>query len=283
MAEESGFFTGVAGDRKYTAQFMNEKLYEAMQRADGIMANSDDAFAVTSDGSPTIIVGTGVSMKGGIYYRNTAPLAFTLDTPTLGTKRYDRIAIRIDRYRRTMMLSVLQGVEAAEPVVPEYISNDDIAVEKILVDHSVGPIIVTLTDERQMRPVFITNGDSIDSLTEGQTYGRILKAKADALNAGQAGVSFRQFIYTAKAWSEVDEITSSAFIELSNMLLLGSGRTNKISQSYDSGISWKELLGLNVEYIQALANSGNTLLASGGFASAHLQEYELRSYLDDDC
>jgi len=273
MAEESGFFTGVAGDRKYTAQFINEKLYEAMQRADGILANSDEAFMVTSDGSLTVTVGTGVAMKGGIFYRNTAPLAFSLDTPTLGMKRFDRIAIRIDRYRRTMMTTVLKGEEAGEPVAPAYVSDDDIAVEKILIDHSVGPVIVTLTDERQMRPVFITNNNSIDTLAEGQTYGRLLKAKADALNAGQAGISFRHFAYTAKAWPENDYIACTHFVASSNLWLIGSGRTNKIAKSYNSGISWEELAGLDVEYIESITNSGNTLLAAGGMPPRIYRSY----------
>jgi len=264
MAEESGFFTGVAGDRKYTARFMNEKLHEAMQRAEGVLAHSDEALEVSSDGTLTVSIGTGVAIKGGVFYRNSSPLPLVLDQPTLGMKRYDRIAIRIDRFRRTMLATVLKGTEATEPTAPEYLSEDDVALAKVLVDHSGGPTVVTVTDERQMRPVFITDGDSIDEMSEGQTYGRLLKAKADALNAGQAGVSFRQFLYTAKPWASVS-IESSMMLASGYTMLIGRGNATKISRSVDSGITWSDITGIEVDSkVLAFAAYGSTILAGGG-------------------
>jgi len=261
MAEESGFFTGVAGDRKYTARFMNEKLHEAMQRADGILAHSDDAFEVISDGSLTITMGKGVAMKGGVYYRNTSPLSLTLDEPTLGKKRYDRVAIRIDRYRRTMVATVLKGREAAAPAAPLYLSDDDIEVEKIFIDHSAGPIVLTLTDERQMRPVFITNNDSIDALIEGQVYGRIIKAKADALNAGQNGISFVKFIHIENHSLETGTINCALRLE-SDVVLAGYDKNNHLAYSNDHGITLKNIDQITLSTgIRSLAYTGSAYLA----------------------
>lgn len=263
MAEESGFFTGVAGDRKYTAQFMNEKLHEAMQRANGIVPRIDQELAVTSDGSLTIVLGTGTALKGGVFYRNTAPRDFTLDSPTLGMKRYDRIVIRLDRYQRKMEAIVLKGEEALEPVAPEYIEDDDIAVLEILVDHTAAPIVITLVDERQMRPLFITDQDSIDCLKEGQTYGRLLKAKADALNAGQTGVSLRKFIFTSRL--TINFLDMYCGLHYSGNLLIGHSGSKQFSYSLDDGITIEQPENIAASYtICSLANYATCFFAGSG-------------------
>ncbi len=238
MAEESGFFTGVAGDRKYTAQFMNEKLYEAMQRKDGIVPKIDQELAVTSDGSLNCVLGTGVAFKLGVIYKNTAPKTFTLDLPASGMKRYDRIAIRIDRLKRTMEAILIKGEEAADPVAPEYSAEDDIHVEKILIDTSGGPYVVTIEDERQMRPLFITGTDSLDDLSEGETFGRISKAKADAINAGQTGLSMRNFFYVNKLSDNFEKV--ECVLGYDGRLLIGQSGTKQFSHSGDDGITFEQ-------------------------------------------
>ena len=211
MAEECGFFTSVGGDRKYNAAFLNRKLHEATQCEDGILT-TEGRLAVTKTGSLSLSVAAGSAIMGGMYYRNSAALSLTLGGLGAGLKRRDRILVHIDRYVRTMKVTVLKGTEAATPTAPVFSVDDDIPLAQALVELSGGQTVVTITDERQMRPVFLTDRDTIDALSEGQVYGRVLKAKADALNTGQVDVSFRKFIFTAKGWTDSRGIYAFAML-----------------------------------------------------------------------
>lgn len=264
MSEESGFFTSVAGDRKYTASFMNEKLHEALQRAEGVIRHADGELAVTTDGSLSVDIAAGVAMKGGVYYKNPASLRLALAQPALGTQRYDRIVVRIDRYGRTMRATVIQGVEAANPIVPDYNPSDDILLATVLVNRLADPPVVTVTDEREFRPLFLTEQHSIDDLSEGNVYGRVLKAKADALNAGQAGLSFRQFVFTSRPWTAA-QIECALMPQVGNTIFVGRSDIAKLSCSTDSGITWSDVSGIDVDNkIMSLASTGSAYLAAGG-------------------
>lgn len=264
MSEESGFFTSVAGDRKYTAQFMNEKLHEALQRAVGVIKNADGELAVTTDGSLGVDIATGVAMKGGVYYKNPASLHLAIAQPELGKQRYDRIVVRIDRLKRIMIATVVQGTEGVSPAVPELLADDDIPLAKVLVNRTEDPPVVTVTDEREFRPLFLTDRHSIDDLTEGTVYGRVLKAKADALNAGQAGLSFRQFIFTSRPWTAA-QIECAFMLANGATMLVGRSDTIKLSRSIDAGMSWNDPTGITIDSkIMSLGVCGSTPLAAGG-------------------
>jgi len=264
MSEESGFFTSVAGDRKYTASFLNEKLHEAMQRAEGVIKNADGELAVTTDGSLSVDIAAGVALKGGVYYRNPESLHLTLAAPTLGTQRCDRIVVRIDRYARTMRASIIQGAESTNPAVPDYNPSDDIPLATVLVNRLADPPVVSVADEREFRPLFLTERHSIDDLSEGNVYGRVLKAKADALNAGQAGLSFRHFVFTSRPWTTA-QIECALMLASGVTMLVGRSDTVKLSRSTDAGMSWSDPTGITVDSkIMSLGTVGSTLLAAGG-------------------
>jgi len=267
MSEESGFFTSVTGDRKYTARFMNEKLHEALQRAEGVVPGADGELEVSTDGSLAVRVAPGTAFKGGIYHRTPDTLTLALEAPSLGTQRYDRVAVRIDRYGRTMKVSLIPGVEGLEPVPPDYLPDDDVPLAKVLINRTEDPPVVSISDERQMRPRFLTDRNSMDDLTEGTQYGRVLKEKADAINMGQTGVSFRQFILTSRPWD-------SAYIEcvlmLPNNMIIMVGRSDdvKLSVSNDAGVTWKNPSGIDIDNkILSIAACGSTFLAAGGAPS----------------
>lgn len=240
MSEESGFFTSVAGDRKYTARFMNEKMNDAMQGADGVIANVGGELIVTGDGSLSVNIAPGSAIKKGVYYRNEDNLRITLLEPTLGKKRYDRIAIRIDHYRRKMVAKVLQGNESTEPIELNYGNENDIALAKVLIDHTEDPVVVTVTDERQMRPIFLTNMNSIDELKEGEIYGKVKKEKANALNNGQLGINMRQFIFVSRPWHNED-IYSWDISYLGEVIIVSKDGDSIMAISDDAGLTWKNI------------------------------------------
>jgi len=264
MAEESGFFTSVAGDRKYNAAFMNRKLYEALQRGDGVLS-CDGSLAVSIGETLTVSVASGVAMKGGLYYRNSAPISLALEAPSTGMKRRDRIVIHIDRYLRTMKATVLKGLEGSNPVAAAYSNDNDVLLVQVLLERSGSETVMSLIEERQMRPGFITSQNSIDDLSEGLIYGRVLKERADYLNTGQLGLSSRCFAYAGKAWIESANMQCSAIVPGQNILYAGSGRTNKISKSTDSGLTWTDISCIEVEYVTTIAcPNSNYVIAGGG-------------------
>ncbi len=264
MSEESGFFTSIAGDRKYTARFMNEKLNEALQRAEGVLSDVEGELEVTREGNLSVHIAKGSAIKEGIYYKNGEEKSLEISDASLGKKRYDRVAVRIERYRRNMALGILEGEEAASPVPPEYDTENDIGLAKVLVDHSEDPVVVSITDERQMRPVFLTSEHSLDDFKEGEEFGRVLKEKAEALNSGELGISMRQFLYVAKPWESAN-IQCGLMLEGGSLLLVGRSGTTKLSRSSDGGLTWSEPTGINVDSkVMSLAACENTLLAAGG-------------------
>jgi len=265
MAEEYGFFTSVSGDRKYNAAFMNRRLHEALQREDGIL-NCDQKLAPSLIGLQTVEVKSGIAMKGGIFYRNSEPLFFGLSEPAVGKKRRDRIAIHIDRYLRTMKLTLLVGVEVDnDPIAPSLSEEDDIAIAQIQLEKFVASLTVGLTDERQMRPSFLTEQNTIDDLAEGVTYGRVLKEKADAINLGQMDLSFRKFIYTGKAWSSDRYWFTMAKFQDSTVLLLGGSFSSYLASSGDNGLNWSAISGINVDSeVSAIGTIGYSVLVAGG-------------------
>jgi hypothetical protein len=264
MSEVSGFFTSVTGDRKYTAQFMNEKLHEALQRTEGVVPGTDGELEVTTDGALSLTIAAGTAFKSGVYYRAPSTLNIPLSPPSVGTQRIDRVAVRIDRFGRTMRVSLIPGTEGVNPSPPDYLPDDDVPLAKVLINRLEDPPVVTITDEREFRPLFLTDRDSIDDLTEGTVYGRVLKAKADALNAGQAGLSFRHFVFTSRPWTTA-QIECALMLASGVTMLVGRRDTVKLSRSTDAGMSWSDPTGITVDSkIMSLGTVGSTLLAAGG-------------------
>lgn len=264
MSETSGFFTSVAGDRRYTAQFMNEKLHEAMQRAEGVVPGSDGELYLSTDGTLSIDISPGSAFKQGIYYRNPSNLHLPLTAPSLGTKRYDRVVVRIDRYQRTMKIHLIQGAESATPQLPAYDEADDLRIGYVLINHLTDPAILTVYNERQMRPLFITSEHSIDMLKEGTVYGRVLKEKADAINAGQIGISVMHFNYVGRAC--VNPYFNSVYLAPNSFrICTGRGIEPYVHISDDGGATWQAVSSSIIPVqINAVAGIGSTFLAAGG-------------------
>jgi hypothetical protein len=263
MSEESGYFSSVAGDRKYTARFMNEKLHEAMQRTEGVLAHADGELNVTTDGSLSVDIASGCPLKEGIYYKNPSVLHLTLEAPSIGTKRYDRIAVRVDHYQRRVNIGIIRGTEALSPAVPDY-RQDDIPLATVLVDRTEDPPVLTLTDERQMRPQFMTNQNSIDDLKEGTEYCRVLKAKAEAINEGKIGIVFGNFGYISKI-SASSPLESYFLKSYSAEMMVGRSDAAKSSMSNDSGMTWITPNGITIDSkITAFVSAGIYTLGGGG-------------------
>lgn len=148
MAEISRFFADVAGDRLTTAAQWNRIFDQLLQEKDGVVRGLGNTLAVTNSGAVAVDVNTGSAIMGGRPYENTASKNLALDAVTSGSKRYDRIVVRVDETARTMLLTVIKGVEGASPAVPAIDGTTDVLLAKILLDRSSGSYVYTVTDER---------------------------------------------------------------------------------------------------------------------------------------
>ncbi len=195
MAELSRFFADVAGDRLTTAAQMNRLFDQILQEKDGVIRGLGNELAVTNSGLVEVDVNTGSAVMGGRLYENTASVNLPLDAVTSGSKRYDRIVVRVDETARTMVLTVIKGVEGASPSAPAIDGTTDVLLAIILLDRSSGSYVYTLTDERVycdglLLPAIIAKMNAgiftEDDLADGTTYKRLLAAEATQMRASPA-------------------------------------------------------------------------------------------------
>lgn len=152
MAELSGFFNALnvngVYDRKYNANDYSENL--AVIISNGVLRSANDDLRVTASGM-IVSVAAGRAWINGKWYRNTAPLSFTVPTPPAGGSRYDRIVLRYDNgvAGRKIALRYVQGVAANSPAKTAPVRSGEI-FEIVLADIYVGTnaTSVTVTDKR---------------------------------------------------------------------------------------------------------------------------------------
>ncbi len=264
MAQVSGFFTSVGGDRAYPAGFFNARLHEAFQRADGVLLGADGELAVSGTGGLSVMVNSGVAFKAGVLYLNDAPEVVALGNLTSGFRRIDRVVLRLDKAARTMLAVVIPGSAGMEPVAPAVVAQTDILLARVLIDRRTGAYAFSVTDERQYRPHFINSQDCLDDVPDGATWKRIRAEVADALNAGVFQVSCTIFQYLARLGSQ----TAVCCLVKGNLtgILAGTAPEARIFRSLDAGVSWTDTgrLGGETQVLSMLALDGNVVIAGTG-------------------
>lgn len=113
MAESSGFFRSVGGDRKYTVDFLAQ--WVASFLSNGVYA---DSLAVTAGENMQIVLPAGQAWINGYYYRNDGALALPLENADGVLNRKDTAVLRWDVNERTITAQVLTGTPASNPAAP---------------------------------------------------------------------------------------------------------------------------------------------------------------------
>ena len=113
MAESSGFFRSVGGDRKYTVDFLAQ--WVASFLSSGVYA---DDLAVTAGENMQIVLPAGRAWINGYYYRNDSALALPLENADGVLNRRDTVVLRWDVNERTITAQVLTGTPASNPEAP---------------------------------------------------------------------------------------------------------------------------------------------------------------------
>ena len=113
MAESSGFFRSVGGDRKYTVDFLAQ--WVASFLSSGVYA---DSLAVTAGENMQVVLPPGQAWINGYYYRNDGSLVRTLENADGVLNRKDTVVLRWDLNGRTITAQVLTGAPAGSPKAP---------------------------------------------------------------------------------------------------------------------------------------------------------------------
>lgn len=118
MAETSGFFRSVSGDRKYTTDWLAKWVSSFI--SNGVY---DGELAVTAGDGMTVTLPAGKAWINGYYYRNDAPITLPITNADGVLHRKDTIVLRWDVNERNITAQVLQGTFASNPVAPEIVRN----------------------------------------------------------------------------------------------------------------------------------------------------------------
>lgn len=113
MAQKSGFFNSVSGDRIYDAADIAGFLHKFF--TNGIF---NDSLAVTSNDNMTVNVASGTANINGYSYENTAALTLDINTADNELNRIDSVVLRLDLSNRQITAIVLEGTSATTPSQP---------------------------------------------------------------------------------------------------------------------------------------------------------------------
>lgn len=119
MAESSGFFADVSGDREYTSDWLAKYI-------SSIVGNGtyDGELGVTADGNTmSVTLPSGRAWINGYYYRNDCPLTLAIDNADGILNRKDIIVLRWDVNARSITAQVIKGTPASNAVAPVITRN----------------------------------------------------------------------------------------------------------------------------------------------------------------
>lgn len=167
MAEQSGFFPDVSGDREYTTDFL--ALWIASIISNGVY---DGDLAVAAGSNMQIVVPTGRAWINGYHYRNNGNLILAIDNADGVLNRKDTAVLRWDVNARSITAQVLKGTPASAAVAPAIVrtvEQYDLKLAEISVPAGTTAITQSLiTDCRMDNSVCgIVTGvvDQIDTTT----------------------------------------------------------------------------------------------------------------------
>lgn len=152
MAEQSGFFPDVNGDREYTADFLADWVKSFI--ANGVY---NGELAVTAADGMAVTIPVGRAWINGYYYHNDSDLTLAVTNADGVLSRIDTVVLRWNINARSITAQILQGDFASEPVVPEIVRTEelyDLKLAEIMIPAGTAKITQSLiTDCRPYNDV----------------------------------------------------------------------------------------------------------------------------------
>ena len=116
MAENSGFFASVGGDRKYNADFLARWIASII--SNGVY---NGELAVAAGDHMQVIVPAGRAWINGYHYRNDGNMILPIDNADGVLHRKDTVILRWDVNARSITARVLKGTPESSPIAPQII------------------------------------------------------------------------------------------------------------------------------------------------------------------
>lgn len=186
MAESSGFFPNVSGDREYTMDFLAKWIASII--SNGVY---NGELAVAPGDHMQVILPAGRAWINGYYYRNDGPMVLPIANADGILHRKDTIVLRWDINERSITAQVLQGALAsssAAPAITRTVEQYDLKLAEISVPAGTTAITGALiTDTRLDNSVCgIVHGvvQQVDTTT---LYNQIQSDLAEFKGANEAG------------------------------------------------------------------------------------------------
>ena len=121
MAETSGFFRSVSGDRKYTTDWLAKWVSSFI--GSGVY---NGELALSPGGGMSVSLPAGKAWIKGYYYRNDAPITLPIANADGVLHRKDTVVLRWNVNERSITVRVLQGSFASNPIAPEIVRDLEI-------------------------------------------------------------------------------------------------------------------------------------------------------------
>lgn len=186
MAEQSGFFPDVSGDRTYTADFLARWISSIISNG---VYNGD--LAVTAGNNMQIRVPSGKAWINGYYYRNDGDMTLAIANADGVLNRKDTVVLRWDVNARSITAQVLQGTAASSPVAPALIRTAeqyDLKLAEISIPAGTTAITQALiTDTRLDKAVCGIVTGVVQQVDTTTLYNQIAADLAEFKSKNEAG------------------------------------------------------------------------------------------------
>lgn len=204
MAFQCGFFNSINGDRKYTAEQMNNP-YKGIV-SNGVLAKENDSngFQVQELSLLRILIKEGYGIFADKWAVLDADLILDVPTPHVNYARIDSVIVRVDTSDdvRAGSIEYVQGTAAQNPVQPT-LTRTDVIKEYRLANITVpaNAISITQANIEDTRPSaecgFVTN---------------LLQNSDISATYAQWQAQFEEWLANNNAWAETKQAEHETFI-----------------------------------------------------------------------
>lgn len=268
MAEYSGFFPSISGDRKYFTSFFAEYFSDFI--SNGIYPNPSTQCQVLANNDMTVTLKPGNAYINGYRYKNDSDKSLSIETADGVLKRIDRIVLRYTVLNREIKAYVKKGTFASSPVAPSLQRDADmweLGVADIYVANGAVSISqANITDLRLSNTYCgIVHGviDQVDTTTLFNQYQAWFSEKQTQFNSSLID-------YAAGKQIEIDQLKSDFQNEFTNFMdslegaLTGDVATNMFVMINNNTAA----IQANAEAIQSISGAGRTTETIKGNADA---------------
>lgn len=204
MAFQCGFFNSINGDRKYTAEQMNNP-YKGIV-SNGVLAKENDSngFQVQELSLLRILIKEGYGIFADKWAVLDADLILDVPTPHVNYARIDSVIVRVDTSDdvRAGSIEYVQGTAAQNPVQPTLTRTDAIKEYRLAnITVPANAISITQANIEDTRPSaecgFVTN---------------LLQNSDISATYAQWQAQFEEWLANNNAWAETKQAEHETFI-----------------------------------------------------------------------